>query len=67
MLAIILLLKDGSNVYIDVENGSLSWTAPHCAGEGAALSVAEIRNVHIFFLMLKIKGNKMKPLHPISR
>ena len=45
----ILKFKDGSNVSIDVENGSLSWTAPHCAGEGAALSVADIRDVlHIF-------------------
>lgn len=40
---VIHFFEDGSNVYIDVENGSLSWTAPHCAGEGAALSVAEIR------------------------
>ena len=49
----ILKFKDGSNVYIDVENGSLSWTAPHCAGEGAALSVADIRNVlHIFVKIL---------------
>ena len=49
----ILKFKDGSNVYIDVENGSLSWTAPHCAGEGAALSVADIRNVlHLFVKIL---------------
>ena len=57
----ILKFKDGSNVSIDVENGSLSWTAPHCAGEGAALSVADIRNVfYIYLLKFYFSSNLQK-------